>query len=433
MRIEEITEESVRKERARGLRNLRARFIQVWKSRFAGRGATAWGSAEDRELFLKRYRVLVGEISRRQLCFKNTNEIDLYLLRKKLYGGVDPASLPEKVLLEDCVTIAGAFIYDPHKAPSLDLHIAKCLGLEEEENSALVGMVAGMTGKEVVHKNGPPPKTGALFMPLYDLVLRPKDEPVRKEATAVRTEKYIENMWGPYGDYRIYPSTWEHSFIMEGSVRESYDQFHTSRRTDNKKPYEVVWGVKDELWTEHAWLYSKNVWTEEDARKHSSTKEGTFSAALPLPEDANEVGVVVGKSAPPEKVPIIKFALFKVDKAEQIVGGIVYEPMVVDSQGDFATENEIREAMYGFMEKSQSIHLMHGDYSTRSRVLESYQVPMDFGVELPDGSVQEVKKGTWWLTVRVRNPEIWDAIEKGIITGFSMGGYSGQRETEITV
>lgn len=42
---------------------------------------------------------------------------------------------------------------------------------------------------------------------------------------------------------------------------------------------------------------------------------------------------------------------------------------------------------------------------------------------------QDVKEGTWLMTVEVTDPGIFDAIEKGEITGFSMGG-SGVYATE---
>ena len=35
---------------------------------------------------------------------------------------------------------------------------------------------------------------------------------------------------------------------------------------------------------------------------------------------------------------------------------------------------------------------------------------------------QAIKKGTWMMTVEVDDPDIFEKVQKGEITGFSMGG-----------
>ena len=109
--------------------------------------------------------------------------------------------------------------------------------------------------------------------------------------------------------------------------------------------------------------------------------------------------------------------IMKVQPKEQIVGGVVYEPTVVDSQGDYTDEEEIRKAMYYFMEHGQGIRFMHGNDTVRAQVIESYQAPAKFKI-----GDQEIKKGTWWLSVKINDKKIWALVEKGDITGFSMGG-----------
>jgi len=37
-------------------------------------------------------------------------------------------------------------------------------------------------------------------------------------------------------------------------------------------------------------------------------------------------------------------------------------------------------------------------------------------------SDQPLKKGRWWLMIKVTNKRIWQDIESGKLTGFSMGG-----------
>ncbi len=174
----------------------------------------------------------------------------------------------------------------------------------------------------------------------------------------------------------------------------------------------------------------------------SSSKEGRYSfgtlylhkAALKKAlEKAGQEGAII---SPEEKAHLeehrqavdlekldkgkdLSFRLLKVQEMEQVVGGVVYEPDVEDAQGDYTTSEEIWKAMVHFMENSQSIKLMHKGLSVEARVIESYQAPTAFSI-----GEQEIKEGTWWLSVKVRNDEIWKAVLSGEITGFSMGGYA---------
>jgi hypothetical protein len=123
----------------------------------------------------------------------------------------------------------------------------------------------------------------------------------------------------------------------------------------------------------------------------------------------------------------IQIPIFKVSEEEHIVGGIVYEPMKEDVQGDFATEEEIREACYYFMEHSQKFKLQHkGQPITQKiNILENYIVPEDFVV-----NKQKVRKGSWMLIIRVLDAGIWKDIKEGKITGFSMAGLARRRKVE---
>jgi hypothetical protein len=121
---------------------------------------------------------------------------------------------------------------------------------------------------------------------------------------------------------------------------------------------------------------------------------------------------------PPEK-PYFKFS--KVNKKEQIVGGIVYAPSQKDAQGDFTDRKEIERAMYKFMEKyaedPKRIKVMHKGESVTFPILESFIPEQDIikGDDI-------IKSGAWWLMIRITDPEIWAAVESGQLNGFSMGG-----------
>jgi len=115
-----------------------------------------------------------------------------------------------------------------------------------------------------------------------------------------------------------------------------------------------------------------------------------------------------------------KYVPFFVQKSdERIVCGIVYEPDEVDSQGDMTTEDEIRKAAYQFMEEVQKFKMNHKGKPVKARVLESYIAPNDLVI-----AGHEVKKGSWLLTTRILDKQIWDDIKSGKLTGYSMAGYA---------
>jgi len=112
---------------------------------------------------------------------------------------------------------------------------------------------------------------------------------------------------------------------------------------------------------------------------------------------------------------------------ERIVCGVVYEPDIVDAQGDRASETEIKKACYKFMENVQRFGENHVRDSIRwafgakpiAKVLENYIAPVDFMIES-----QLVRRGSWVLITRVMDEEIWAKIKSGEITGYSMAGRS---------
>ena len=115
------------------------------------------------------------------------------------------------------------------------------------------------------------------------------------------------------------------------------------------------------------------------------------------------------------------FKFYKQVKSKQMVGGIVYEPNAVDTQGDYADAEEIQKAMYAFMEKyaknSKRIKIGHEGTAHTFPIMECFQPEHDI-----QRGGQTVKKGAWWLMLKVTDKGIWDDIEAGKITGFSMGG-----------
>ena len=87
--------------------------------------------------------------------------------------------------------------------------------------------------------------------------------------------------------------------------------------------------------------------------------------------------------------------IVKTDSDTHYVTGIVYEPMVEDSQGDCMTAEEIRKAAYWFAKNGSGIDIQHNyEKFEKAQVVESWIAPADFEI-----NKKKIKKGTWLITV----------------------------------
>ena len=145
-----------------------------------------------------------------------------------------------------------------------------------------------------------------------------------------------------------------------------------------------------------------------------------------VPKGANGIDflIVKGEDAPTvaADVPILK-----VDKEKRIVTGVVYEPNVPDSQGDFMEADTIEKTAYAFMENHQNIDIKH-DFKTNDqlKVIESYIAKSEETI-----GNKKVQPGTWIMSVKVNDDAIWEGVKKGDFNGFSMGGTGVKEEVQI--
>lgn len=119
--------------------------------------------------------------------------------------------------------------------------------------------------------------------------------------------------------------------------------------------------------------------------------------------------------------------IVKADAENHYVTGIVYEPMTEDSHGNFMTEAEITKAAYYFAKNGSKVDLQHSfEPMDGATVVESWIAKADFDI-----GGETIKKGTWLMTVEVADESVWEGIEKGDITGFSMGGLGNYSEEDV--
>lgn len=107
--------------------------------------------------------------------------------------------------------------------------------------------------------------------------------------------------------------------------------------------------------------------------------------------------------------------IVKIDEANHYITGIVYEPMAEDAHGNYMSEEEIIKAAYWFAKNGDSVDIQHSFTALKdAAVVENWVAKADFDI---DG--ETIKKGTWLITVKVSDNEVWDAVQKGEITGFT--------------
>jgi len=115
------------------------------------------------------------------------------------------------------------------------------------------------------------------------------------------------------------------------------------------------------------------------------------------------------------------------DEERRLVYGVVYEPHKLDSQGEWATPEEIEKAAHAFMRQYRRQAMTHRGEADGSIVpVESYIAPADLTL-----GGQPVAKGAWVLVSYVGQDDAWQAVKAGDVTGFSMLGKARRRERPL--
>lgn len=121
--------------------------------------------------------------------------------------------------------------------------------------------------------------------------------------------------------------------------------------------------------------------------------------------------------------------ILKADPESHFVTGIVYEPLVEDCHGNYMTEEEITKAAYWFAKNGDKVDLQHSFTAMDgATVVENFVTKSEMTI-----GDETIQKGTWLITVEVEDQDVWDAIQKGEITGFSMGGVGLYSEEDVNL
>jgi len=417
MRIEDITAEALTKAPKEKLYELRLRFIQFYGKNFEDK-TTQKADAIKRSDLLERYRLLLKELHGRGLKVSRETALDRSVFRKAMFG-LDIKSLGEKIVIEDYVAISGPFVDSPADAESVSVVIKDAD--DDPIESILKDVLSGEICKEISF-DPDLEHMRKTEIPLYDLVLRPKESLRRIDVSKPEvTGKYVRI---PIG------SACEITATIDISTEKGIKALYCGKEKR----------VRTYLFDKDKWTMAEaKKWIAEQAFKKPEKKE-TFTCecldcghTLETEEHCKDIECPKcggkmrreerpgpGQKAKKEDKEYF-FKFYKQNKKKQIVGGIVYEPDAVDTQGDYTDAEEIQKAMYDFMEKyaknSKRIKIGHKGATHTFPIMECFQPEHD----ITRGG-QTVKKGAWWLMLKVTDKAVWDDIEKNKITGFSMGG-----------
>lgn len=111
----------------------------------------------------------------------------------------------------------------------------------------------------------------------------------------------------------------------------------------------------------------------------------------------------------------------KFDEEQRLIYGVVLVPDVVDLQGDVCSKEDIQIAAHDYLVNSRLIKAQH-KAPTDAEVVECYIAPVD----IPIGK-GIAPAGSWVLVTKVNSSVMWEAVKKGEVTGYSIGG-RGTRE-----
>jgi len=131
---------------------------------------------------------------------------------------------------------------------------------------------------------------------------------------------------------------------------------------------------------------------------------------------ADVIALMAKKVSEPELTGPIVFK----NSPEKIAYAAVLVPGELDHDGESVTAEKVEQSAHEWMEGYANVDLMH-TLNNVAVPVESYILPMDMDVEAY-GKKMSLPKGTWILASKVKDDDVWEKVEKGEYTGYSVMG-----------
>ena len=123
----------------------------------------------------------------------------------------------------------------------------------------------------------------------------------------------------------------------------------------------------------------------------------------------------------------------KADELKQIVYGIVLEPHVADTDRDYEEPEDIEAAAHRYLLKSRTVKFpidAEHKQDVDAAPVESAIARTDFWFPgTPETDEYKVKKGSWYMGVKVFDKNEFQKVLRGEYAGFSIGGWG--RRTRV--
>lgn len=166
---------------------------------------------------------------------------------------------------------------------------------------------------------------------------------------------------------------------------------------------------------------------------------------LKLDEQTNEFGVDIISlvDAPAIEKNYVMFESHKVEWTANNERMIVSGPAMIpdkliyrnDANGEYNTvisKETIEAVVLRYMEQGNqsNVNLMHGTNVKDVFVFESFLSDSQRGIA-PMAGYEDLPDGTWFVSMKVNNPAVWQQVKEGKLKGFSIEGFFGMEKKEV--
>jgi len=166
---------------------------------------------------------------------------------------------------------------------------------------------------------------------------------------------------------------------------------------------------------------------------------------LKLDEQTNEFGVDIISlvDAPAIEKNYVMFENHKVEWTANNERMIVSGPAMIpdkliyrnDANGEYNTvisKDTIEAVVLRYMEQGNqsNVNLMHGTNVKDVFVFESFLSDSQRGIA-PMAGYEDLPNGTWFVSMKVNNPAVWQQVKEGKLKGFSIEGFFGMEKKEV--
>ncbi len=148
----------------------------------------------------------------------------------------------------------------------------------------------------------------------------------------------------------------------------------------------------------------------------------------------------LGKAEVTKEIPILK-----IDEEKQIVYGVVLDPYIVDTQGDWIPPAEVEKTAHDWAKGTRMIGLRHKGEADADFV-ETFLMPYPSKDDYTKAMCGEphrvikfkmgsgfVHSGSWVLGTEVRDATTWQLVKSGELGSYSIGGHGERQDVPSTV